>query len=215
MAFPSTPVNGQLAVINNITYVYNSSINSWRKTASALSNVAITNTLTVGGNLAVTSNTTSTSTTTGALTVGGGIGVAGNVTASNVYTTTGVFWSGNGAAYSSGSGGSDPALAANVGTLYLGNISTQANLGAFQTYANATFGAGSYGNANVAAYLPTYTGNITAANMTVTANTYTDRLYTTTGLFWASNGAVISTGGGGGSGITTGKAIAMSIVFGG
>jgi hypothetical protein len=39
------------------------------------------------------------------------------------------------------------------------NISTtQANLGAFQTYANTTFGTSNYGNANVAAYLPTYTG---------------------------------------------------------
>jgi len=35
-----------------------------------------------------------------------------------------------------------------------------ANLGAFQTYANATFGTSSYGNANVAAYLPTYSGQI-------------------------------------------------------
>ena len=30
----------------------------------------------------------------------------------------------------------------------------EANLGAFETYANATFGTSSYGNANVAAYLP-------------------------------------------------------------
>ena len=35
-----------------------------------------------------------------------------------------------------------------------------ANLGSFQTYANATFGTSSYGNANVAAYLPTYSGQI-------------------------------------------------------
>jgi len=45
-----------------------------------------------------------------------------------------------------------------------------ANLGAFQTYANTTFGTSNYGNANVATYLPTSTfianisGNITAAN---------------------------------------------------
>ena len=45
------------------------------------------------------------------------------------------------------------------------NIQTiSANLGAFETYANATFitSAGAYGNANVAAYLPVYGGNIAA-----------------------------------------------------
>jgi hypothetical protein len=49
------------------------------------------------------------------------------------------------------------ALNANVGVLFLGNASTNANLGAFQTYANNTFGTGSYGNANVAAYLASNT----------------------------------------------------------
>jgi hypothetical protein len=61
MAFPSSPVNGQTAVVNNITYTYNSSTNSWRKTVSALSNLAVTNTLTVsnlsiGGNIITTAN---------------------------------------------------------------------------------------------------------------------------------------------------------------
>jgi hypothetical protein len=55
MAFPSSPVNGQTAVVNNITYTYNSSTNSWRKTVSALSNLAVTNTLTVS-NLSITGN---------------------------------------------------------------------------------------------------------------------------------------------------------------
>jgi hypothetical protein len=51
---------------------------------------------------------------------------------------------------------------ANIGTLFNGNATTNANLGAFQTYANATFitTAGTYSNANVASYLPTYAGNI-------------------------------------------------------
>jgi hypothetical protein len=44
-----------------------------------------------------------------------------------------------------------------------------ANLGAFETYANATFvtSASSYGNANVAAYLPTYTGNLIPGNVSI------------------------------------------------
>lgn len=57
-------------------------------------------------------------------------------------------------------------LNANVGTLFLGNASTNANLGAFQTYANTTFGTSSYSNVQVAAFLPTYTGNI--GNLAIT-----------------------------------------------
>jgi hypothetical protein len=41
------------------------------------------------------------------------------------------------------------------------NIQTlNANLGAFETYANLTFGTSNYGNSNVAVYLPTYTGSL-------------------------------------------------------
>jgi cytoskeletal protein CcmA (bactofilin family) len=58
------------------------------------------------GNIVLTDTTDSVSTTTGALVVRGGIGVAGNVTANKLYTTAGLFWSGNGVAFSSGGGGS-------------------------------------------------------------------------------------------------------------
>ena len=56
-------------------------------------------------NLVVVATTTSTSTTTGALVVRGGAGIAGNVTSANVVTgnvfmSSGLFWSGNGAAFS-------------------------------------------------------------------------------------------------------------------
>ena len=53
-------------------------------------------------NLVVVTNTASTGTTTGALVVRGGMGVAGNVYANTIYTTTGIVWAGNGAAFSSG-----------------------------------------------------------------------------------------------------------------
>ena len=42
-----------------------------------------------------------------------------------------------------------------------------ANLGAFETYANLTFGTSNYGNANVAAYLPVFGGNILAGNIDI------------------------------------------------
>ena len=38
MSFPSSPVNGQLAVINNITYVYNSTTNSWTRQQHTFNN---------------------------------------------------------------------------------------------------------------------------------------------------------------------------------
>ncbi len=45
---------------------------------------------------------------------------------------------------------------------------TSANIGAFQTYANATFGVSNYANANVAAYLLTYiNANIANLNATI------------------------------------------------
>ena len=46
------------------------------------------------------------------------------------------------------------ALQSNAGTQATSINALNANLGAFETYANATFGTSSYGNANVAVYLP-------------------------------------------------------------
>lgn len=83
--------------------------------------LATTGNVVVGGNLLTTGNailgsgttsnvvvaatTTSISTTTGALVVKGGAGIVGNVYADKFYTTTGLYWAGNGVAFSSGGGG--------------------------------------------------------------------------------------------------------------
>jgi len=56
-------------------------------------------------------------------------------------------------------------------------------------------GSSTYGNSDVATYLPTHTGNISAGNITVTTKTQTGSLYTTNGIFWTGNGAAYSTGG--------------------
>jgi hypothetical protein len=59
---------------------------------------------------------------------------------------------------------------ANIGVLFNGNASTNANLGAYQTWANTNFGTSTYSNTNVEAYIG---GNIgayqTYANTTVAA----------------------------------------------
>jgi hypothetical protein len=91
------------------------------------------------------------------------------------------------------------AIDANIGTLFLGNASTQANLGAFQSYANSTFGTSTYSNANVTAYLPIHTGNIGAGNIVVISNVSANKFYTTDGIYWTGNGAAYAAGGGGSS----------------
>jgi hypothetical protein len=109
----------------------------------------------VGGNLTgdilISSNTASHSTTTGALVVVGGTGIGGNLfvggnivaASGNVSTSTNT-----GALVVIGGAGIS-------GNLYITNTGdVSANIGAFQQYANATFGTSSYGDSNVAAYLP-------------------------------------------------------------
>lgn len=97
------------------------------------------------------------------LTVGGLISAGGTVTGGALQT-----------------GGSISA----IGTISGGNLAAQAQIsaggnitgnylfgnGAFLTGIAGGGGGGSYGNANVAAYLPTYTGALTGANLTVGAS---------------------------------------------
>ena len=104
------------------------------------------------GNINISSNTSSNSSITGALVVAGGAGISGNLfvggnivaASGNVSTSTNT-----GALVVIGGAGIS-------GNLYITNTGdVSANIGAFQTYANATFGTSTYSNANVTAYLPT------------------------------------------------------------
>ena len=70
MTFPVTPTNGQTTVVNNITYSYSTSTQSWTRVAGQVTATTYLN---------IVNNTQSTSTTTGALTVVGGVGVGGVV----------------------------------------------------------------------------------------------------------------------------------------
>jgi hypothetical protein len=102
---------------------------------------------------------------------------------------------------------------ANIGTLFLGNASTNANLGAFQAYANTKIGNNSNGNLVVVA-TTTSTDTTTGAlvvgggagiagnayvggNIVVTSNASANKFYTTEGLYWSGNGVAFSSGGGG------------------
>lgn len=77
MAFPTFPVDGQTAVVNNITWVYNLAGNTWSK--QYVANATLTS-------LNIVGTGTSTSTNTGALIVAGGVGIAGNLYANVIYS---------------------------------------------------------------------------------------------------------------------------------
>jgi hypothetical protein len=67
MSFPSSPTNGQVAVVNGITYTYNSTKTAWTRSFTTANAVTLSN------------GAASTSTTTGTLQVQGGVGITGNV----------------------------------------------------------------------------------------------------------------------------------------
>ena len=89
MAFPSSPVNGQQATVNNILYTYNSTYGTWTRQATQISNVTI-------------AGASSLSPTTGALVVTGGAGVVGRLNVgglvsalSDVYVIGNIYVAGN------------------------------------------------------------------------------------------------------------------------
>jgi hypothetical protein len=113
------------------------------------------------GNVVINATTASTSTTTGALVVKGGAGIAGNVTSANVFATgvfigsgsavSGLFWSANNAAVSTGGGSTAP-----------GGSTTQIqynNAGAFAGAASLIYISGS-GNVVATA------GTVSSSNVT-------------------------------------------------
>ena len=185
------------------------------------------------GSLYISNTATSTSTTTGALQVRGGVGISGNVVADKLYTTNGLFWSGNGLAFSSGLTISeinsanalsnisnsvtsirfDRDTGFSVVELDPGNV--KVSLGSsFKTWhvpgqadlvAVAEDEVTFFGNSidittnptapksiTFATNLAAYTGNITAGNITSSGNIRTNKLYTTSGLFWSGNGVSIN-----------------------
>lgn len=111
----------------------------------------------LGANAILMGNVNSTITAQGNLTVGSNV-VAGNVLTNNhLYA--------NGVSILAGVNAFETYANANIGTITTSLSTLSANVGAFETYANAHFVTSTYSNANVAAYLPTYTGNVSAGNV--------------------------------------------------
>ena len=127
------------------------------------------------GNVVVTSVTTSISSTTGALTVGGGIGIAGNIYSNAVYTTTGVYWANNNAAFSSAPGGTTGMLQYNSSSTFAGaaNVSYDSTSGNLLiiTPTNGTATGGALTVRGGASFVGNIfvTGNILATNQIIAA----------------------------------------------
>ena len=142
-------------------------------------------------NLVALATTTATSSTTGALVVAGGMGVAGNVfAAGNVVLGTGTTSNVVAAATTTSTSTTTGALIVRGGAGIAGNI--------FAT-ANVILGSGTTSNV-VAAATTTSTSTTTGALVVrggagIAGNVYTDRVYTTNGLFWSGNGVAFSSGG--------------------
>jgi len=86
MSFPSSPINGQQAIVNNITYSYSTATFAWTRVVTQ--GVSIQGT---SSTFVITNTATSTSSNSGALQVAGGVGivkdliVGGSITATNIY----------------------------------------------------------------------------------------------------------------------------------
>jgi hypothetical protein len=166
------------------------------------------------------------------------LSVNGNVTSAGTLTTqgniTGSYLFGNGYFLTGISGGSGSNYSnANVAAFlptYSGNISasninadtltTQGNITGSYLFGNGSFltgisgGGSNYSNANVAAYLPTYSGNISAGNINVVGNITSNSIINAVGGI-RSNGNIITTGIVSATGIvTTGILSASGNVFG-
>jgi hypothetical protein len=238
MNFPADPSNGQITTINGIVYVYDDIKTAWKRSTSLIGNITTTGNIissnVITGNVYTTSGIywsgngvaysggssnflyTASATAPGSPTKGDqwfdttdgtlyeyiddgdsfqwidihtptfssidtttDVPFSSNISvAGNIFITNGIFWNGNNNPYSAGGGsGVDDTIRANVGayqiyananigTLHLGNISTQTNIGAFYNYANANIGRLHLGNIST----QTNIGTLFLGNATTNAN---------------------------------------------
>ena len=145
-------------------------------TLSASGNVLSAN-LTTAGIVTAVGNVIGGNVVTAGLVSGGSVSTAGNVTGGNL-VTAGIV-----------TGGSVSTAGNVTGSFIIGNGSLLSNISA----ANII---GAYGNSNVTAYLPTYTGNLSPGNITVTSETNLGNIANVT-ITGGSNNQVIVTDGAG------------------
>ena len=59
MAFPTSPTDGQTAIVNSVTYQYANSTNAWTRILST-ANIITANTIAVNGNISAAGNVSGT-----------------------------------------------------------------------------------------------------------------------------------------------------------
>jgi len=111
MAFPSSPSNNQQALVNGITYIYNSTKTAWLRASTTGANLT-------ANSLTLTSNLNAISNTSGALIVTGGAGIGGNL-----YVGGNIFGSITGNIYSFGTVNATNGLTVTGTITATGNIS--------------------------------------------------------------------------------------------
>jgi hypothetical protein len=85
MSFPSSPINGQQATVNNIKYSYSTATFAWTRVTTQNYNLAGTSSTFV-----ITDTATSTSSNSGALQVAGGAGIGGSLYVGGLVSATSV-----------------------------------------------------------------------------------------------------------------------------
>ena len=185
MAFPTTPTNGQIATVNGITFSYTSSTNSWTRVSAALYNIAnivIASNANVGNLNAINNVTGSTGNFSGNVFAGGFVGT--NYGQINLGTTSVNLDRASTSQTFTGIGIDGTATTATnaINTQLTSNTSAGT---AYITFVDKTSGNAAQ-NATTSLTFNPSTGNLTTYGMV-----------TTTGVFWASNGAAFSSGGGG------------------
>ena len=193
MSFPSLPVDGQVVIVNNVSYTYDLTNELWYRNGQTSANVILTDT----ANIVAT--TTSTSTTTGALKVAGGVGIVGNLNVGGTTFLTGDLLPTSNNTVNIGS------PTQRFGTVYL--AANTIDLGG-TTISTAPSGelvfATQAGNVslstNTISFLTTIANTSTdSGNLTVTGNLIANKVYANS--YFYANGAAL-TGGGGSVGYT-------------
>ena len=181
MSFPSSPTNGQVSLLNGISYVYNSTSLSWTRVPGAVNSTNYLN---------ITGSTSSVSSTTGALVVTGGVGIQGDVNIGGSLNILGILTASNfigtftGAVVGNISGSA--ATATNIAGGNPGQILYQSATSSTSFVGTGTSGQVlvSYGSTG-----PSFTSTISLTSLTITGPT--DSSSSTTGALQVVGGVGI------------------------
>ena len=198
MAFPTSPTNGQITVVNNVSYQYSNVSNAWTRILST-ANIITANTIAVNGTLSAAGNIT-----TGNYFIGNGsllTGISTNPAAiTNGTSNVSVVSSGGNVTVGIG-GTSNIAIFATSGEYITGLLSVSGNIltagaisatGTLSVTGATTLGTASTGN--LAAGNVTTGGIVSAAGNVTGGNLLTGGLISATGTITGSShlGAVVS-----------------------